>query len=472
MHDANIEERLRSTLRAEGDSLPFTITVEELERRHTLRRRSRSDRRMALMAAAVAAVAVGAIFAFSSGLLRGPVVGDDPTPTPEPTSTASPPASPARLASIPELTPSVDAVDYKQTSGEGDSSGLDDLVKVPLGGVRLDATDVGVKIVCLGPDVPAVSFGTSADPALIASEQIPCDGNVHESRYPVSERQPLIDAEVRLEVGRRTTYRILVETFGAITWSDLPPLSLPTPRGTVGVDHAGSPDLSSSAGPMLFQTDPVPASDGYGVALVCNGTGSIDWAIGAGRLAGGGEQPCDGVPRLSEVAEGALSEPTSILVTTHPHNRWRIVAAALSGPLAFTAPRLFSFAGDATQGNAVALGQCAASKFGADQCFLPLRVREGTPLVELSPGQTLDVALADGWRIDELAVDAIRRDVARADAFVETERVTYLSPRADRVSVDLGPRERGEWLIRFHVTGSKGGDSFSAAYDVPIVVGG
>ena len=67
MHDANLEERLRSVLRQEGDGLPFTITTEELERRLALRRRERNGRRLSLMAAGLAAVAVGTIFALGGG---------------------------------------------------------------------------------------------------------------------------------------------------------------------------------------------------------------------------------------------------------------------------------------------------------------------------------------------------------------------------------------------------------------------
>ncbi len=96
MHDTNLDERLRSVLRQEGDSLPFTITTDELERRLLLRRRERNGRRLSLMAAGLAAVAVGAIFALSNGwLANAPVVGTDATPSPRPTTSAVPSGTPA-----------------------------------------------------------------------------------------------------------------------------------------------------------------------------------------------------------------------------------------------------------------------------------------------------------------------------------------------------------------------------------------
>lgn len=112
MRDIPVEDRLRSHLRAEGDALPFTITVEELERRFAARRRARSDRRISLLAAAVAAVAIGTVFGLSNGLFDGFVVGDDRTPapsldpvlTPAPTDpilstpSPSPSESPSRVA--------------------------------------------------------------------------------------------------------------------------------------------------------------------------------------------------------------------------------------------------------------------------------------------------------------------------------------------------------------------------------------
>ena len=111
MHDTNLEERLRSVLRQEGDGLPFTITTDELERRLVLRRRERNGRRLSLMAAGLAAVAVGAIFALSNGwLTNAPLVGTDPSPSPAPNASVGPTESPVP-SSTPDPTPTPRAAD-------------------------------------------------------------------------------------------------------------------------------------------------------------------------------------------------------------------------------------------------------------------------------------------------------------------------------------------------------------------------
>lgn len=94
MHDANPEERLRSVLRQEGDGLPFTITPDELERRLALRRRARNGQRLSLLAAGVAALAVGTIFALGSGWFRDDDVAAHPSPSPSTSANPSPAATP------------------------------------------------------------------------------------------------------------------------------------------------------------------------------------------------------------------------------------------------------------------------------------------------------------------------------------------------------------------------------------------
>lgn len=95
MHDTNLEERLRSALRQDGDGLSLTITTEELERRLALRRRARTGQRLSLMAAGLTVLAVGTMFALSTGWLRGPNVAADPSPSPASTADPSAPASAA-----------------------------------------------------------------------------------------------------------------------------------------------------------------------------------------------------------------------------------------------------------------------------------------------------------------------------------------------------------------------------------------
>jgi hypothetical protein len=82
MRDVQVEDRLRSALRAEGDALPLTITSDELERRLVLRRRERNGRRMSLIAAGVAVIAIGSALAATGGWFGGANVGGSPEPSP------------------------------------------------------------------------------------------------------------------------------------------------------------------------------------------------------------------------------------------------------------------------------------------------------------------------------------------------------------------------------------------------------
>jgi hypothetical protein len=103
MSDADLEARLRATLRREAADQPFTITSAELERRLAARRRGRNGQRMTLLAAAVAVVAVGAVVALANGWLRQPSVGQaSPPPAASiPPASVAPDASPTPSPSNP-----------------------------------------------------------------------------------------------------------------------------------------------------------------------------------------------------------------------------------------------------------------------------------------------------------------------------------------------------------------------------------
>jgi hypothetical protein len=82
VHDSQIEDRLRSVLRKEGDELTLNITAQELERRLALRRRERAGRRVSLLAAGVAVLAIGGLVVAQNGWFgAGPAVGGNPGPT-------------------------------------------------------------------------------------------------------------------------------------------------------------------------------------------------------------------------------------------------------------------------------------------------------------------------------------------------------------------------------------------------------
>lgn len=102
MHDDRIEEQLRTVLRTEGDNLLLTISSAELERRLAARRRATSGRRLSVVAAAVAAIAIASIAAVGNGWVTLPSVADAPDASPTqpsvtPSTTSRPPDGRAPL---------------------------------------------------------------------------------------------------------------------------------------------------------------------------------------------------------------------------------------------------------------------------------------------------------------------------------------------------------------------------------------
>jgi|GEM_PF-3501588 len=184
MHDSRLEDQLRSTLRADGDTLPLTITADELERRHAHRRRERTGRRMTLLAAGVAVVAVGSLIAIGGGLLRPPTVGVDPTevpgtdapssnPTsPDPTTAASSEASP--VATLPDFTPPLGELVLDATSVDGEPG---ETVSYRVGGVP-PRPEYRLAMACAGDGGARWSIGQEGEAEFVIRGDVPCDGSV------------------------------------------------------------------------------------------------------------------------------------------------------------------------------------------------------------------------------------------------------------------------------------------------------
>lgn len=100
MFDDPMEDRLRSVLRQAGDELSLSVTVAELERRLTVRRRARTAQRSALLAAAVGIIAVGALVGSAPSWFRQTPNQGAATASPRPTASAT--ASPSVDSVSPE----------------------------------------------------------------------------------------------------------------------------------------------------------------------------------------------------------------------------------------------------------------------------------------------------------------------------------------------------------------------------------
>jgi hypothetical protein len=214
MHDTRLEDQLRSALRTDGDSLPFTITADELERRLASRSRQRTERRMTLLAAGIGVVAIGATFALSSGLQRPSGIAIDPSSPPSASPSPTPSASSPRAA---VATPVPTAV----------PTGLPDLA-IPAGTVAVDTIHVPdpnltgasneetagivpprdlyrIAFTCLGAGTARWDIGLYR---LAGGDEQPCDGTVRETDS--SEGVPPEDMAVIVTTSPQNRWHIIV----------------------------------------------------------------------------------------------------------------------------------------------------------------------------------------------------------------------------------------------------------------------
>jgi hypothetical protein len=491
MHDSSIEDRLRATLRSEADDLPLTVTTEELERRLALRRRDRMNRRLGLLAAGIAAIAVGTAVAVAVGPFRGPDVAATPRPTIEPTVpvpspvVSSGPVDPDQITA--PLDPTQGAVDSVETSQPGEASSTDSFMEsvIAFEPVRTDAREARFKVLCLGPDDARLSWGTPEDRGAIASESIRCDGHVESLRYDLTGRQPLIDHWIWIDATVRTHYRVLLETFGH---TNVPaPVELPdlaTPAGTVLLDTRIDAGTAPGGTPGTGRAGDVPPRGTYRVAMVCLGSGSARWTIGAegaSDFIDAGEVPCDGAAVGFSSTTGMPSADPTVYVSTDPGASWHLVITYPYGPPAFIPPTLQMWAGADMEGSPTSgPAQCVGYDSNVDSCGLSLSPRDGAPVVTVPTGADVSLRLGDGWSFTQASVrvadrGAVRSDPTNAefrDVGLLEDGAGPISADGDRMTASVASLEPGEWIVIVTVSATKGGHTFGATYLMPLRIDG
>jgi hypothetical protein len=186
MHDDLLERGLRTALQTEADSLPFTITPDELRRRLDARRRTRIGRPGMLLLAAALGVGLLGAGVIAGGWLDRDLREPSPVPsapiavavTPAPSATVLTRSLPTMDAFLAPLEPGrivrAQAVGpaTAPTSWSRDLVGTGSTTFAPV----TVAGSYRVLMACLGADVNLVSH--SADPAK-GTNAIPitCDGN-------------------------------------------------------------------------------------------------------------------------------------------------------------------------------------------------------------------------------------------------------------------------------------------------------
>ena len=211
MHDSGIEDRLRTVLRSEGDALPVTITAAELERRLAARRRQRSGRRLSLVAAAIAIVAIGSMAAMANGLINLPSVGGPPS-VPPASATARPSSS--LLDTLPDLQPTQPDDVSTSTRYSGDVDRLQPNDPSPtvnaLGTDPLDG-QYAITVVCAGPEPVELRIGTAVDLGQLSPPVIACDATPMTVAYDTADH-PGADTQLVLVAPRQDAWKVLVES--------------------------------------------------------------------------------------------------------------------------------------------------------------------------------------------------------------------------------------------------------------------
>ena len=183
MHDSRLEDLLRRSLRDEGAALPFTVTVEQLERRVAARRGvAGATRRRWMLAASLAGIAIlGGGAAILLGARSGPDVGASRSPTSVPTITL--PDASTLLSGLPGTTLLLDGADGPAEVRLGDPDPTD-----PPAPATTDAGRIAIE----GPFALAMVCGGSGDQAVrlddgtefsVIQATMPCDGEPRVREY-------------------------------------------------------------------------------------------------------------------------------------------------------------------------------------------------------------------------------------------------------------------------------------------------
>lgn len=477
MLDRRLEDQLRATLREHGDGLPLTITVDELERRMTARRRAHLGRRSALLVAAVAVVAVGAIAALTNGWLRVPAVGVEPSPTPSPRGTAAPTPTP-----VPSLASGLGRIGVRP-----DGTAIFEIQPVPSGtGKRHVPTVAGsqstvawLTVDCRGDGMIEIAHSGMTYDAFCA------EGQAFALTLPPST----VARTIVVTVPAALDYTILIETVPLpATVPDLSPLD--APFQVEGASRITKPDWAAPSDRVTTVLGTLDAAFTFEASYACLGPGSInvDLRIPGSPLTDppltGSETPCIGDPQLFTSSIG-YDGPLDLVVTAQAGATWQVAGASVGSIPAFFPPelRLTSYIGsdvrDAVgQAGVVGCGytwDLAETGSTGDQCGPPAwpPMTHTVPLTVVM-GDSLQIGLVGSeW---DLTGTIVRATPAEQLGFLDgSPRDITTLPNASigpgRLQISIDALRPGRWAIRVDTRGVRGSDSFGASYFFLIDVG-
>jgi hypothetical protein len=525
MHDGQLEDRLRTVLRDEGDALPMTITAAELERRLAMRRRERFVRRGGFLAAAIAVVAVGSLVATTGGWFRGPSIGSVPSPlamaTPVPSDAALPceTIDPAAMDEPPSLLMSVTPGDSRAWGGLASSYRLGDRQVGEEGtwdhdSIGFEAVSAGlpserIQVMASVPDACLVGIQVDAMPSDRLGDQPVRIAEVTSEPSRVLEfgKPPAGDWFVRVHAEFATISGMAAwrETFFVIEVPDCAPLDpstadAPPAIGLVsafessGASHAGVQVASSwngqSAGApgtwdgLPAEPDQVPTAPGFDGLQATADACLVDVRAEAlltvyAEVPNPAPTPIelqirrgDGSPMVDVVPPptgGWTVRVRASFPTADGSEAWSetlfLVASRFPAPGLTLGPEFFEIMAEA----GCPSYRLTSGASAADQCGAPYELMEGREPVPVSSGAPLEFRLTDDWLIDEARVIAVDAELVGRGAFAPEYSVDFQENVGDTLSVPI-TLDPGAWILRITLNGNRQGDTFGAYYDIAVTV--
>jgi hypothetical protein len=474
MTDTELEERLRTVLREEGDRLPFTVDIARVEAGRAARSASSRNLRFGLLAAGIGIVAFGMA---GIGLIRQP-------------SAAGPGATPHATSAVPSPVVS-QAPDRSGTASGGlepirprdGSTVVFEISPTPaVPGTSHSFTSAGsqtavtwITIACLGPgtdDLPpeilkiTITGTESEDVACIADQP-------YMVNLPLGQEQ-----RVSINVpSDEIVYTILAESVPVPT--ELPALEPldEEPEIEASSEHPRA-DWGASSGVLEATVGTLDEGLAQELSYVCLGPGTMSIELhapgssqGQAPLAATGID-CIGEPDRVHYAVG-LEGPIEVRTRVDNRSAWHVLGASVGERPAFTPPtlRMTSWIDGGEQD-----GQGQAALVG---CGFDWNVDgEGADVDCAGPewpdmaGQTPVLATRGG----ELRIQIEQPWAFSSDVSIVSEaEVGQAAPPATIRAVDTGEGEfdgllvpvtfgPGRWVMRADVHGIDRSDEFDASY--------
>lgn len=450
--DPRLEASLRKALHAEAESIPLLLREQDILRERRLRR----GRRLAVPASLLGAAAVVAVLVATGVLGRGDPTGVGASPSPS----RSPSQHP--LASYEDLLSLIGPGAAAALQGEGETpSDAGEAVETDLGSVLITPS-LRLAASCIGGALTVV-FRTDVEE--LGTHRIGCSlqGPVAGSVDPFAAT-PAVEAHVVVIAPKGMRWRVAVaDPFaGDPSASQGPVIERPSP--------------GSGETPLVWMEVDVTKDGSAGVA-VPPGTDEI---VITGQCAGEGELALE----IDGVLASYRCDPIDRDVFV-PDNTWLDIHASVTGSVLFSLqvsardlehvdgvawiPPVLTLAApqaDGTAGSRAGYAGCGLTwspKNGrgfSDDCGPSWQPVGGA--LNLAPGTTVALSLADGWAIEE--VDGA---IAIQDQVLTSGRDPEIRPLALRKTTDgfaFGAPGAGDWSIRLTITGERRGDRFQVPY--------